>query len=119
MLHVHLLLMNCTWHLFTHMLFLHVHMWYLFTCMSTIHVHALSITWSHMRHSSMCNMVCCHYENPTSAPIGDPSMVRLPWACRSMLFWHAGSSCSYTPYNFHHETLTSVGYAKLLLVILS
>ena len=35
--------------------------------------------WSHLRDSSTCNMVCCHYNNPTSAPIGNPSMVRLPW----------------------------------------
>ena len=39
----------------------------------------LSMTRSHMRDSSMCNMVCCRYDNPTSAPIGDPSMVILPW----------------------------------------
>ena len=39
----------------------------------------LSVTWSHVRDSYMCNMVCCHNDNPTSAPIGDPSMARLPW----------------------------------------
>ena len=42
-------------------------------------LHLLSMTWSHVRNSSMCNMVCCHNDNPTSAPIGDPSMARLPW----------------------------------------
>ena len=41
--------------------------------------HLLSTTQSHVGDSSTYSMVCCHYDNPTSAPIGDPSMERLPW----------------------------------------
>ena len=39
----------------------------------------LSATYSHMGDTSTCSMVCCRYNNPTSAPIGDPNMVRLSW----------------------------------------
>ena len=52
------------------------------SCMCSCIAHMLcplSATRSHMRDSSTCNMVCCHNNNPTSAPIGDPSMARLPW----------------------------------------
>ena len=49
-------------------------------CSCIVHVlHPLSMTWSHVRDSSMCHMVCCHNDDPTSAPIGDRSMARLPW----------------------------------------
>ena len=44
--------------------------------------HLLSLTQSHMGDSSTCIMVCCHYDNHTSAPIGNPSMVRLPWGLK-------------------------------------
>ena len=39
----------------------------------------LGMAWLHVRDSSTCNMVCCCNDNPTSAPIGDPSVARLPW----------------------------------------
>ena len=69
------------------------------TCSCIAHMlHPLSMTQSHMRHSSMCNMVCCRNDNPTSAPIGYPIVTRLPWGCRIMLFCHACSPCSYAPY---------------------
>ena len=83
-LHVCSLLAHRIWHLFTHTLVLCVHKGYLFTHTLVVHVCALcarfvSITWSHVGDRSTCIMVCCHYDNPTSAPTGDPSMVRLPW----------------------------------------
>ena len=41
--------------------------------------HPLSMTWPRVGDSSTCIMVCCRYDNPTSAFIGDPSVVTLPW----------------------------------------
>ena len=38
-----------------------------------------SMTQLLVRDSSKCNMVCCCYDNPTNAPMGNPSMARLPW----------------------------------------
>ena len=49
------------------------------TCLwITCKLRPLRMTYLHMRDSSTCNMVCCRYDNPTSAPVGDPIMVRLP-----------------------------------------
>ena len=47
-------------------------------CLFITHVHSLCAPSSHMRDSSMCNLVCHRYDNPTNAPIGNPSMARLP-----------------------------------------
>ena len=50
------------------------------TCSCIVHVlHLLSMAWSHVRDCSMCIMVCCWHDNPTSAAIGYPNMARLPW----------------------------------------
>ena len=49
-------------------------------CSCIVHMlHLLTVTQSNMRDSFMCNIVCCFNDNPTSAPLGDPSMARLPW----------------------------------------
>ena len=37
------------------------------------------MTRSHVGDRSTCIMVSCRYDNPTSAPIGNPSMVRVRW----------------------------------------
>ena len=63
---------------------------YLYVSHTCLHIMCvfclLSATRLHVGDSSRCSMVCCCYYNPTSAPIGNPSMVRLSWDCRSMLF---------------------------------
>ena len=56
-------------------------------CSCIVHVlHLLSMTQSHVRDRSTCHMVCYCNDNPTSAPIGDRSMARLPWVMHHMIF---------------------------------
>ena len=80
----------------SYMVFIYLYISCMCSCIMCA-LHPLSVTWSHVRDSSTCNIVCCCYNNPISAPIGNPSMLRL--LCRSMLFWHDCSSCFYAPYD--------------------
>ena len=71
-----------------YMVFIYPYVSHMCSCIAHM-LHLLSMTQSHVRDSSTCNMVCCHYDNPTSAPIGNPSMARLPWG----LYKHAILAC--------------------------
>ena len=67
-----------------------IHSYISYACSYIAHVlHPSSTTQSLMRASSTCNMVCCHYDNPTNAPIGDPGMAGLPWGLQK----HAIFAC--------------------------
>ena len=49
-------------------------------CLYVVHVlHPFSMPQSYVRDTSICNMVCCCNNDPTSAPIGDANVARLPW----------------------------------------
>ena len=67
-----------------------IHSYISHVCSYIAHVlHPSSATRSLMKDSSMCNMVCCYYDNPTNAPIGDPGMAGLPWGLQK----HAIYAC--------------------------
>ena len=55
--------------------------------------------WSCIRGSSMCIIICRHYDNSTTAPIGDPSMARLLWGLQKHAIWYVCSPWSHAPYN--------------------
>ena len=61
-----------------YVVFIYLYVSHTCSCVACVR-HLLHMTWSHMRDSSTCNMVCCHNDNPTSTPIGDPSVAGLPW----------------------------------------
>ena len=43
-------------------------------------VHLFHVPYSDLRDHSICNLVCCPYDNPTNTLIGNPSMERVPEA---------------------------------------
>ena len=72
---------------------------FLVTHMLVMHVHSFHMPWSHIRGSSKCIIICHRYEDPTTAPIGDPSMARLPWGLQKHAIWYVCSLWSHAPYN--------------------
>ena len=46
--------------------------------MAVMCAHLLHAPWWHIRGSSTCIIICHRYDDSTTAPIGDPSMARLP-----------------------------------------
>ena len=83
----HMLVANESYIAFHHSYISFCHLYIVFNhsyvsqpCSYIVHIlHPSSVIQSLMRDSSMCNMVCCHYDNPTNAPICNTSMARLPW----------------------------------------
>ena len=71
-------LIGCVNELYVAFTCLYVSHMCLIACTLVMCVHPLCTPWLHMRGCSTCNMVCRHYDNPTNAHIGDPSMARLP-----------------------------------------
>ena len=67
-----------------------VHLWHM--------LHLSSTTWSLMRDSPSCNIVCCYNENPTNDPMGNPSMVRLPWESQKHAMGHVSCCFSLEPH---------------------
>ena len=47
----------------------------------------------------MCIIICHCYDAPTTAPIGDPSMARLPWGLQKHAIWYVCNPGSHAPYN--------------------
>ena len=43
--------------------------------------------------------ICRRYDDPTTAPIGDPSMARLLWGLKKHAIWYVCSPWSHAPYN--------------------
>ena len=69
-------------------------------CLFVVHIlRPSSMTWLLVRDSSICNVVCHHYDNPTTAPTGDPSMAGLPWGLQKHAIWHVCGSYPHAPYN--------------------
>ena len=62
-------------------------------------VHVSCVPWSCIRGSSMCIIICHHYDDPTTAPTGDPIMARLSWGLQKHAIWYVCSPWSHTPYN--------------------
>ena len=87
--------MSCTEHLITHMFVACV----LVTHMLVTCVHSSCMPWLHIRRSSMCIIICHCYNNPTTAPRGDPSMARLPWGLMKHAIWYVCGPWSHAPYN--------------------
>ena len=72
---------------------------FLVACTLVMCVHLSHAPWSHIRDSSMCVIVCCHYDNPTTTPTGDPSMAGLPWGLQKHAIWYVCGPYSHGPYN--------------------
>ena len=64
-----------------------------------VHVHSFHAPQPHIRGSSTSIIICRRYEDPTTAPIGDPSMARLPWGLQKHAIWYVCSPWSHAPYN--------------------
>ena len=71
----------------------------LVTCTVVTHVCSSHTPWSSIRDSSMCTIIWHHYDNPTTAPTGDPSMARRPWGLQKHAIWHVCGPYSYAPYS--------------------
>ena len=71
----------------------------LVACMLVAHVHSSHTPWPCIRGSSMCIIICPHYDDPTTTPIGDPSMARLPWGLQKHTIWYVCGPYSHAPYN--------------------
>ena len=69
-----------TKHLIACTLVMHV----LVACMLVACVNLLRTPWSYIGGSSTCIIVYRRYENPTTAPICDPRMARLPWGLQKL-----------------------------------
>ena len=72
---------------------------FLVTHTLVMHVHLLRASWSRIRGSSMCIIICCHYDDPTTTPTGDPIMARLPWGLQKHAIWYVCSPWSHAPYS--------------------
>ena len=100
------------------------------------HVPVSYVSWSFIRGSSTCIIIFHRYDDPTTAPTGDPSMARLPCGLQKHVFGMPVHPWSHAPYNLliavvvllavpkviqtwhiFHQTLRSVQSAKLLLNI--
>ena len=67
--------------------------------MLVICVHSSCMPWSHIRGRTTCIVICRHYDDPTTAPTGDPSMARLPWGLQKHAILYVCSPWSHAPYN--------------------
>ena len=47
----------------------------------------------------MCIIICHRYDDPTTAPTGDPSMATLPWGLQKHAIWYVCSPWSHASYN--------------------